>query len=394
MKIGILTLHLPFNYGNALQQFSLFHYLVEQGYETEMLSHWYAKDRKEISFWHQCLHGSFVQRVKFFFHCCTWSGVFTAFRREAKVLAWMDSNFTWSKETGYADHFPSESLSHDVVIVGSDQVWNPIHHTSKFFLLHTFPDSIRKIAYAASLGSDRFPEAEKVFFGRALQRFEALSVREASAKKILEQNFDVEATLVCDPTLLHSREEWIRLLGLRETNSTARRRGYMLYLVTPEAAAMWRSVRRLAKQLKAPLHVYCFVGTTALLNWRRHPVRQLVSTLAKRVLLFTAGVRLHFTATPTDFVQSVMDCEGLFTDSFHGMMFATLFGKKCNVVIGEHPERQQMSARLRNFVADFGNPEIVTPMFAPDALRPLAISKKLQELIDTSKKWLAKALQA
>ena len=40
MKIGTLTLHLPFNYGNALQMFSQHCYLLEQGYDVGNGSNW------------------------------------------------------------------------------------------------------------------------------------------------------------------------------------------------------------------------------------------------------------------------------------------------------------------------------------------------------------------
>ena len=74
------------------------------------------------------------------------------------------------------------------------------------------------------------------------------------------------------------------------------------------------------------------------------------------------------------------------------MMFATIFGKKCNVIIGEHEERQQMSARLRNFTKDFGRPEILTAKPDVSAMRELSVTPKLQALVDFSKRWLKEAI--
>ena len=106
-----------------------------------------------------------------------------------------------------------------------------------------------------------------------------------------------------------------------------------------------------------------------------------------------SGVRLHLSATPPEFVACIARSDGLFTDSFHGMMFATVFEKKCNVMIGDHEERQQMSARLRNFTKDYGNHEILTPTFDPAAMRRLRITPKLQALIEHSKLWLKQAIE-
>lgn len=76
------------------------------------------------------------------------------------------------------------------------------------------------------------------------------------------------------------------------------------------------------------------------------------------------------------------------------MMFATIFEKTCNVVVGEHAERQQMSARLRDFTRDFGRPEILTARPDVEAMRPLSVTPRLKELIECSKSWLKEALSA
>ncbi len=390
MKIATLTLHLPFNYGNALQMFSLHRYLLEQGYDAEVLSHWFCDRQDEIWYWHNCIHDSIKQKCRFLILCCTWTGVFCQFWRETKFKKWHDSMLRWSSETGENCVFPASKLQHDIIIVGSDQVWNPKYEVANFFLLPDFPDRITKIAYAASLGSDAFPKGKRDFFARQLERFKAVSVRESSAVEILKKECGCDATLVADPTLLHSREEWCSLLGVSLPSHEFG--GYMVYLVTPDGIDHWKQLRKLALSTGKKLHVYTFTSTRMPLNFRK-PLETTVSTLVKRILLYLAGVRLHFTATPSEFVQRLANCEGIFTDSFHGMMFATIFGKKCNVIVGEHEERQQMSARLRNFTTDFGIPEILTSYFTPSAMHRLSITPKLEKLIDFSKKWLKDAIE-
>ena len=390
MKIGTLTLHLPFNYGNALQMFSLHRYLREQGWDAEVLSHWYHENRDEILYWHHAVRRFPRGTVKFILNCLCWNGTVCAYMRECKLKRWLDLNIQWSAASGYDGHFPCAKIPHDVVIVGSDQIWNPIHRTSKFFLLPDFPDGIRKIAYAASMGTDRFVEKEREFFKRNLERFHAISVRESSAKAIIRSEMGLESELVCDPTLLHSKAEWVRLLGIVE--SAGKSKYNMAYFVTPDAGRLWRDLIRIARETKKPLHVFTFVASTVKVNlaW---PFGTVVKTIVKRIRLRLAGVHLHFAATPTDFVQCLANCDGLFTDSFHGMMFATIFERKCNVVVGDHPERLQMSARLRNFTSEFGSPDILTPRMDVAALKPLKITQKLNALIEHSKKWLDKAVR-
>lgn len=392
MKIGTLTLHLPFNYGNALQMFSLHKYLLEQGYDTEIISHWYRKDRDEIFYYHNSMRRSWKGVFRFLLACCCCTGAFNKFIHERKIKRWLDRNIKWSEVSGYDECFDADRLPHDVIIVGSDQVWNPKHRTSDFFLMPTFPARMTRIAYAASFGTDCFPEEKKAFYRTHLAAFKAISVRESSGKQIVESELNNNAMLVCDPTLLHTREEWCRLLGFKMLK---KRDDLVMYFVTPDYCSKWKEAIRIARESGRRLHVFVFSWTPVGVVSIRHPFRLIQSALSmicRRMRLYISGVRLHFSATPAEFVKCIAECDGLITDSFHGMMFATIFGKKCNVTIGEHEERQQMSARLLNFTQDFGRPEILTPKADLLAMRELTITPKLQELVDASKRWLKEAL--
>ena len=394
MKIGTLTLHLPFNYGNALQMFSLHKYLLEQGYDAEVLSHWYFKNKDEVL----GLHNK-ARQIKGFLKLLVdlafVPGVACQYWRERKLAKWLDCNIRWSKESGATGEFDPEKLPHDIVIVGSDQIWNPIHETSKFFLLTDFPERIKKIAYAASMGTDKFINSEVGWFSNALRHFSAISVREKSAVEVCENMLAQKATLVCDPTLLHTKEQWTELLGVRLKSRPTD--DLVVYLVTPDYKSKWRDIIRVAKESGRKVHFFAFQWSQWMPQFSlRHPFKgfaQLISSVAKRLIMFFAGVRLHLSATPSEFVQYIANSSGLLTDSFHGMMFATIFEKKCNVVIGAHSERQQMSARLRNFTEDFGDPTILTPTFDIKAMRKLGITTKLQELISFSKIWLKCAIE-
>lgn len=393
MKIGTLTLHLPFNYGNALQMLSLHRYLLEQGYDAEVLSHWYFKDRDEVLF----IHNRF-RRLKGFLHnlldIMTFGGFFMQYRREAKLDRWLFDNIAWSEERGPTGDFNPDKLPHEVVVVGSDQVWNPIHRTSEFFLLGDFPDRIRKIAYAASMGSDQFLPEKIPLFSNRLKRFDAISVREASAKEIIENQLGGSATLVCDPTLLHTKEEWCKMLGFelpQEENDEL-----VVYLVTPDHRRKWRDLIRLARTSGKKVHFFAFQWSQWLPSfdiW--HPIQTIKlvgENICKRALMYLSGIRLHLSATPTEFVRCIAKSKGVITDSFHGMMFATIFEKECNVIVGEHSERRQMSARLKDFTRDFGDPGIITGRFDLNAMRRLRITPRLRTFINDSKAWLKAAL--
>ena len=109
MKIGTLTLHLPFNYGNALQMFSLHRYLLEQGYDAEVLSHWYFNNKDEVLGLHrqaQNLKGFLRLLVDFILV----PGTIAQYLREAKMCKWLSRKIKWSDESGATGEFDPSRL--------------------------------------------------------------------------------------------------------------------------------------------------------------------------------------------------------------------------------------------------------------------------------------------
>ena len=392
MKIGTLTLRVPTNYGNALQTFSLHKYLLEQGFDAFVLNKWGLPNEDEVWWLHRQIR-TFRGFVKFCLGLIAFNGMFCQLSRERKLRQWLYSNIQWSREHGYDTEFPVEQLDCDVIVVGSDQVWNPMYPSLEYYLLGSYPDRIKKIAYAASFGTTIPPPGH---YGQLLERFFAISVRESSARQILNDQFGIKSTLVCDPTLLHSKAEWCKLLGVKETQSKGN--DLVMYLVTYAFRAHWRDAIRIARQSRKRVHCYVFTKSFLVPIFDiRHPLRSIVEAgknIVKRILLFAAGVRLHFTATPSDFVKRISESCGVITDSFHGMMFATIFSKPCNVVVGSHPQRVKMSARLIDFLKDFGDISILTTSPDANAMKIIPMTDKLVNFISYSKEWLAKTLLA
>lgn len=108
---------------------------------------------------------------------------------------------------GY-DALHKGSLNYDAVVVGSDQVWTPMSLPNKFFNLLFVDDSVHKIAYASSFGVSEIPSFQRKETGLYLDRFYRIGVREERGKEIVEELSHQKATVVADPTLLLTREEW------------------------------------------------------------------------------------------------------------------------------------------------------------------------------------------
>ena len=101
---------------------------------------------------------------------------------------------------------------YDAYIAGSDQIWkqslrNP--QQPAYFLDFGRPE-VRRIAYAASFGMERYPDGDKAELKRLLSRFNAISCREYSGVEIC-RDLGLEATKVLDPTLLLTKENYLNL---------------------------------------------------------------------------------------------------------------------------------------------------------------------------------------
>ena len=90
----------------------------------------------------------------------------------------------------------------DVYIVGSDQVWHTSYNEESAlgWFLQFGDDNVRRISYAASIGRN-IKDSEKKIFQQYLAKFDAISVREESARRLCSE-VGFKAQTCIDPTML------------------------------------------------------------------------------------------------------------------------------------------------------------------------------------------------
>lgn len=171
------------------------------------------------------------------------------FKRELTLTARYDS-FEDVKNAG---------LRADVYMTGSDQVWNSIHNRGidEVFFLKFAPDGARKVSYSASFGKDRLDEWELDETRRLLARYDAISVRELSGKRIVGE-LGLPCEVVLDPTFLLNREMWSkRIIPHHEKD-----RYVLVYSVEPDKQSVIRVARWVADRLHAKVY---------MVEWGRKP---------------------------------------------------------------------------------------------------------------------------
>lgn len=120
------------------------------------------------------------------------------------------------KEYACMEDFKDYPITSDVYCTGSDQTWNSGWNNGILpeLFLKFVPDNVKKISYAASIGKSRLDDWEVDETKSLLSRYHAISVREASAKDIVEKQLGLtSATHVLDPTLQVDRSFWLSVLG-------------------------------------------------------------------------------------------------------------------------------------------------------------------------------------
>ena len=301
-RVGILTFLHNDNYGSALQAYALQRVIRELGHECAHLD--YAPDRKEKirnllrsgNSPKLVLEGLRKRSVK--------AGREGARNKSAAIPAFYERRMQLSAKCRNTEELRTASREYDTLVCGSDQIWNPVWLNPAYFLTFAEKDKTR-IAYAASLGISTLPKASKIRKIRRWTRgFSAVSVREQEGAELLEQMTGRKAEVMPDPVCLLSRDEWNEIAG-----ETPKGEPYLLCYFIGENAGYWDKVRALQEE-------------TGL--------RVLVMPVTAES--YRSGYELLDGAGPEEFLAAVRDAECFCTDSFHGLVFGTIFGTRTEVL--------------------------------------------------------------
>ncbi len=197
----------------------------------------------------------------------------------------------------------SAELPYDVILAGSDQIWNPKifpdgHFDPVFFGAFS---QRRKIAYAPSFGIPHIPDGMEAELREYLARFSHLSVRERQGQKIVEEVSGKEVPVVLDPTLLLTRDQWTAMAAPEAGQPAG---GYILCYCINQPGALAPYIQKLADETGLPVVQLC-------------GIRQKVHPKARCVL----------DAGPAEFLDLFRNAAYVCTNSFHGTVFSVQFQK-------------------------------------------------------------------
>ncbi|MCL7399852.1 MAG: polysaccharide pyruvyl transferase family protein [Thaumarchaeota archaeon] len=213
----------------------------------------------------------------------------------------------------------------DVVIVGSDQVWNPqyLQYSDYAYLIPFRLKNTRKIAYAASFGIDNpnsIPLHLLYMYKALLRDFEAISVREQNDISWLSKLIDKKIVHTLDPTLLFCSDWWIA-----HTQSPSERlldsTGYVfVYNLTYDIVKLLEPL--FYKLRKEDVTIFAYYMP------RPFPLKQGIDNIKHIVKLRNKlGIVFIEYISPFEFLWFIRNARYVITNSYHGTIFSILFEK-------------------------------------------------------------------
>lgn len=219
----------------------------------------------------------------------------------------------------------------DVFITGSDQIWNPNWFYEPFYLSFVKKDKL-KISYAASMAVNQLTKEQIEVMMPLIAAFDYVSVREKTAKEIIESHIEKEVTVVCDPVMLLTSDEWNKIA-------------------------------------KSPLYNRAYIYTY-LLGGRKIN-RDITTAIAEKIggdLATVPYIHGHYKAYdktfgdirlndvgPSEFIGLIRDSQSVVTDSFHAVVFSIIFHKKFFVLLrNKEDELGAMNSRVRDILEELG----------------------------------------
>jgi len=335
-KIGIITLyHNNRNYGGLLQAYALQSFLAEQGFDSEVVdyiadNHQYLKNRfNNLGLKRSAviLKKKTMTQLFFFFH----KKIKNKISHRQELFNNFQASIPHSKEV-LDDGLDGQLSNYDYLVVGSDQVWNP-GLWNRAYLLDVDGFRGKKISYAASIGRSFLTPKEQESLGKALKDFKSISVRESSAKKILDEFLDRSVVETLDPTFLKTKEEWSKFANKPDSAPEQ----YIFAYFLDDNAAFKKELSILSKKTGLPIV----------------SIPHLQSGVSKTDEKYS-DIKLYDASVP-NWVWLVQNASFVATDSFHG----TAFSLNSNVPFisfskGRLNDEQSINSRLMDLLNEFG----------------------------------------
>lgn len=215
-------------------------------------------------------------------------------------------------------------ISAGVFVVGSDQIWADWDYIGEEFayIFLDFVPKNKRICFAPSFGFDTFPPEKRERYIQGLNGFRHLSCREQSGCDLIKAATGREATLLVDPTMLLTTDEWDAIA--KKPEYTVPERFMLVYFLGGKSRETQKEIHHLADKNNLEI-----------------------------VDIYDAMQADYFLTAPDEFLYLVKQAEIVCTDSFHGCVFSILYKKQLRYFLRNGALGTQMSNRQKTLFEKF-----------------------------------------
>lgn len=359
-RIGIVTFFKANNYGVCLQAIATSEFLQRQGFCVDIINY-------INPFEHRIFKWSYKENNKIY-------GYITSLAKNILLgkMYYYKKGFNNVEqyyhltEQCFTDVNQMQNLNYDILIAGSDQIWNPsiTGGIDQAFLLQ-FGNAEKRISVASSLGSNELTASEKEIFQKAFKIFSDISVRERYAKECLKTLTDKKIKVLIDPTFLFDKEDWTNLLGRKSGYYDTNEKYILTYFISSKKANYRSRVEEYSRKFNCPVWSIQFTNY----HWK---------ITQKRIL----GASIE------DFIALFLNAQLILTDSFHGTAFSINLNR--DFVSFKHSENPVRTIDLLHSLQIDNRLDMTAKEYYPVDYE--VVNKELEQQRDDSRKWLLKAV--
>lgn len=299
MKINIITLHYIWHYGSLLQTYATCKVFEKLGIEAEVIDYVRpnADENEEIKA--ALLTKGYDNPIKKVLFVV--SKKIENRRRKKFSEDFLSKYVKLTKRYSSYEELEANPPLADIYCTGSDQTWNSEYNGGFLpaYYLEFAPSGKKKIGYAISIGMDKIPDTELEVTRNAVMQYDAISVRENSAVKLIQNMGYANVCQVLDPTLALSLEDWKPLIGKRIINE----RYVLIYKLNPNDE-LEAFATKLAKNGKCKL-----VRVSYYLNHLKDQGK------------------MEYSPSVEGFLSLIYYADSVITDSFHCVAFSLNFNR-------------------------------------------------------------------
>lgn len=329
MKISVAILTLYYknpNYGGVLQAFALQKVLTELGCESKQISYDLETGYTKRNLLYRIIRKSY--RI-----CQS----FVERKWKAKRKQYEENIYGFAENIPHTAVVSAQNISmlspeFDMFICGSDQIWNPIGWQSTLFLDFVSSDKY-KISYAASIARDDLKKSEIDYIEKHTMGFNAISVREEKTAEILNQYFShISIEVMPDPTMLITKEEWSKLAAPRVESKPY----IFAYFLGNDVTQREQAIKYATDH---SMHIiFIPYMRKDMFSW---------DCEHERYMNENVGV--------PEFLSLIKYATMVITDSYHGAVFAAIFGKPLWILTRfKRYDANSMNSRLDTLVHELG----------------------------------------